>query len=351
MNDFKQHIISVKSTVQEALKRLNDINDNTLTLFAVNDSDKIVGTLTDGDIRRGLLSGKTVSDKVELLMQKNYYWISSNNLDVHKIRKIRSKGIKLLPCLNDLGEIISVYNFNQIHSVLPIDAVIMAGGRGERLRPLTDSTPKPMLKLGSKPIIEHNIDSLINFGVENIYISVNYLGKQIEDYFGDGSQKGVTIKYIHEDKPLGTIGAIRNIPSYENDHILVMNSDLFTNINFETFFIEYFESDAKLAVASIPYSVNIPYAILERSGNKITGFKEKPMNTHYANAGIYLIREELIKRIPHNEFYNTTDLMNDVIVTGEKIIHSPILGYWIDIGKHDDYTKAQEIAKHLYNND
>lgn len=202
-----------------------------------------------------------------------------------------------------------------------------------------------MLQLGGKPIIEHTIDRLISYGIEKIYISVHYLKEQIIAFFGDGTSKGIQIQYIEEDEPLGTVGALSLVEDYKND-ILLTNSDLFSNIDYEDFYLTFEKHKADMAIASLPYTVNIPYAILEEDKNKITSFKEKPSNTHYANAGIYLIKKELIRAIPKNEFYNTTDLMQYVIDSGKKIIHNPIVGYWIDIGKHEDLKRAQEILKH-----
>jgi NDP-sugar pyrophosphorylase family protein len=223
----------------------------------------------------------------------------------------------------------------------------MAGGRGERLRPLTDKVPKPMLPLGDKPIIEHNIDRLILFGINHITISVNYLADQIVDYFGDGTAKGITIDYIQEKNPLGTIGCLSLMEDFESNDILLMNSDIFTSIDFEDFFIEFVDNHADMATASIPYTVDIPYAILGLEDNRIVSFREKPKNTHYANAGIYLLKHDLIHRIPKNQFFNTTDFMQSLIDSGFKLIHNPITGFWIDIGRHDDYEKAKEVIKHL----
>jgi len=223
----------------------------------------------------------------------------------------------------------------------------MAGGRGERLRPLTDNTPKSMLPLGNKPIIEHSIDRLISFGIESITISVRYLSDQIINYFGDGSAKGISISYIEEDAPLGTIGCLSLIENVKHDAVLVLNSDVFTSIDYENFYLNFLNANADMAVASIPYTVDIPYAIMELSDNSIVNFEEKPKNTYYANAGIYLIKKEYITKIPKDAFYNATDLMKQIISCNGKLVHSPIAGYWIDIGKHDDYIKAMEIVKHL----
>jgi dTDP-glucose pyrophosphorylase len=345
MKNFTQHIIQDNITILGALNFLNKLTD-TLTLFVIDNNKKLIGTLTDGDIRRGFVEGLKLDDNIKHFMSKSFYYIN-NGVDPRKIKEIKKDEIELLPVLNEKNEIIKVYNLKRLKSVLPADAVIMAGGRGERLRPLTDNTPKPMLKLGEKPIIEYSIDRLIEFGIENIYITIHYLGNQIKEYFGDGSQKGIKIKYIEEDKPLGTIGVLSHINDFTNDTILLINSDLFTNIDYEDFFLAFQNESADMAVASIPYTVNIPYAILEKTGSRVYSFKEKPINTHYANAGIYLLKTVLINLIPQNTFFNSTNLMQKVMDANLKLIHNPIIGYWIDIGKHEDYMKAQEIIKHI----
>ena len=316
------------------------------TLFVLNDQNQIVGTLTDGDIRRGFLAGYNLKDKVEAFITRNFKALR-DTIDPREIQVYRNLGIKLLPVVNSDGIIQKVFDLNQTPSVLPVAAVIMAGGKGERLRPLTEKTPKPMLPLGGKPIIEHNIDRLISYGIENIYISINYLGEQLVDYFGDGSSKGINIHYLKEDKFLGTIGSVSMVPEFQNPYVLVMNSDLFTDVDFEDLLINLDNENADLAVASIPYTVNIPFAIMTREGGRITGLKEKPRNTHYANAGIYLMKREIIDMIPKGEFYNATDLIEDIIKSSGKVIDNPIAGYWIDIGRHEEYNKAKELIKHI----
>lgn len=344
MKNFDQHIIQDKVTIIDAINFLNKLEDN-LTLFVVDTNNRLIGTLTDGDIRRGFVEGLKLDDNIKHFMSKSFHYLN-NGVDPRKIKKIKEKGIELLPVLNQKNEIIKVYNLKRLKSVLPADAVIMAGGRGERLRPLTDNIPKPMLKLGKKPIIEYTIDRLIEFGIENIYITIYYLGNQIKKYFGDGSQKGIKIQYIEENKPLGTAGALSLINNFKND-ILLTNSDLFTNIDYEDFYLAFHDQQADMAISSVPYTVNIPYAILEEKNNIVKRFEEKPINTHYANAGIYLLRKELIKKIPKNSFYNMTDLMQATIDNNKKIIHNPLIGYWIDIGEKEDLEKAKEIIKHI----
>jgi NDP-sugar pyrophosphorylase family protein len=242
--------------------------------------------------------------------------------------------------------LLKVFNLNQKKSILPIDAVLMAGGRGERLRPLTEKTPKPLLKVGEKAIIDYNVDNLINYGVENIHVTTNYLAEQIEDHFKDEHQ-GIKINCVREEKYLGTIASIKLIPNIKNDEILVMNSDLFTNIDFEDFYRHFLEKDADISAAAIPYSVNVPYGIFELEGRNVQGVKEKPTYNYYANAGIYLIKKTLLNLIPDGTFFNATDFMELLIAQGKAVVRYPLIGYWIDIGKPEDYQRAQDFAKHI----
>ncbi len=345
MKDFYNYTINKKASCLDALKKL-DLEKSNQTLFVLDDNERLIGTVTDGDIRRGLIKSLSIETPIVQFSYPNFSFINGK-INVAEIRRLKKEGIKVLPKLNASGQIEKVYDLAHMYSILPIHAVVMAGGRGERLRPLTDRVPKPMLPLGNKPIIEHNIDRLISYGIETITISVRYLSDQIIAYFGDGSEKGISINYIEEDAPLGTIGCLSLIDNIKLDTLLVLNSDVFTNIDFEDFYLSFINENADMAVASIPYSVDIPYAIMELNDNCITSFKEKPKNTYYANAGIYLIKKEIVSMIPKNSFSNATDLMDGILAINGRLIHHPITGYWIDIGKHDDYNKAKEIIKHL----
>lgn len=347
MKSFGKHIIQKTAPIIEAIAKLDIISSENLTLFVCDQDEKMVGTLTDGDVRRGLLRGLDINTSVCEYMARDFSFVNSHGVDIQEVKKAKKRGVKLLPSLLNDGKINKVYDLDRLKSILPLECMIMAGGKGERLRPLTETTPKPMLKLGERPIIEHNIDRLIQYGIEKIYISIKYLGEQIKEYFGDGSSKGISIEYVEEDKFLGTGGALRLVNDYKSRHILVMNSDLFTDVDFEDLYLNTLNADAEIGISSIPYTVNIPYAIFERDDNRVLSFKEKPNNTHYANAGIYILKKELIERIPQNEFYNITDLIQNVLDNGGKVIQNPIFGYWIDIGKHEDYNKAKEIVKHL----
>jgi len=185
------------------------------------------------------------------------------------------------------------------------------------------------------------------FGIDDFWISVNYLGEQIENYFGQGKEKNIKIEYVWEEKALGTIGAVSQIKNFEHDYILVTNSDLLTNIDYEQFYLEFIKQGADLAVLTIPYQVNIPYAVLETINGAVKSFKEKPTYTYYSNGGIYLMKKKFLKYIPKNTFFNATDLMEEFLKNDLKVISYPFVGYWLDVGKHEDFEKAQNDINYI----
>jgi len=344
--NYQRHLIQTNTPIRDALAKLNELGADAI-LFVITQDHKLLGSLTDGDVRRGFLIGLTIDNKVDEFIQKDPKFIQRGNYTIHKVIEYRNNNYRILPLLDKHGVVVNVINFRFFRSYLPLDSVIMAGGRGERLRPLTDNLPKPLLKVGDKPIIEHNIDRLASFGVDDFWITIKYLGEKIEEYIGDGSKKGINVKYITEHEPLGTIGALSLINDFEHDYVLITNSDLLTNLDYEQFFLEFVNSDADFSVATIPYNVNIPYAILETDSGFIKNFKEKPTYTYFANAGIYLMKKALCSKIPANKFYNATDLLEELIKTKYKVTSYPLRGYWLDIGKHDDYIKAQDDINYI----
>jgi len=345
MKDFTKYTIHKSASVRDALVKLDTLSSDVLTLF-VMDGKKLVGTLTDGDIRRFLIKEGQLSVSVEKAMECNFAYIGPCEKNIQKIRNFRITGIKLLPCIDDTGTLLKVYNLINKKSVLPIDAVLMAGGKGERLRPLTENTPKPLLKVGDKAIIDYNVDSLISYGVENIHVTTNYLAEQLEEHFIE-ERHGIKVNCVREKEFLGTIASVKLIPYIKNEEILIMNSDLFTNIDFEDFYNHFLEEDADMSAAAIPYSINVPYGIFEMEGRNIQRITEKPTYNYYANAGIYLIKKSMLDLIPDNVYFNATDFIDLLISYGKTVIRYPLVGYWIDIGKPADYQKAQDFVKHI----
>lgn len=349
MKQYQEHIIPANLDAREALRRLDGLQSFAeRALFLIDDEGKLKGSLTDGDIRRGLLRGLEIVASAESFAFPDCKRIEEDHVDPALLKQWRERDIHLIPVVNQMGVLIDIINLNHTKTILPITAVIMAGGKGERLRPLTETVPKPMLHVGNKPIIEHNIDRLIQFGVREIYISINYLGDQIKNYFGDGSSKGISIRYVEETEPLGTIGALSLITTFAEETIFLINSDLLTNIDLEQFYSNHHEAHAHMSVASIPYRVQVPYAVLEADEEIVRGFVEKPGYNYPVSAGMYLInRDALNSWLPKTGFYNATDFMEKLIAEGGKLIHFPHTGYWLDIGKYADYIKAQEDIKYI----
>jgi len=341
LNTYKKHLLQKGSTIREALTRLDFLAKDAI-VFIVDGDNHLVGSLTDGDVRRGLLKGFSIDNLVNEIIQPNPKYIRKGERNINKVIEYRENNYRILPVLDKANKIVNVINFREVKSYLPVDAVIMAGGRGERLRPLTDSTPKPLLKVGNKPILEHNLDRLRLFGIDDFWITVKYLGEQIEDFFGDGHEKSIKIEYVYENEPLGTIGAVSKIKNFSHEFVLVTNSDLLTNIDYEHFFLDFLKKDADFSVVTIPYSVDIPYAVLETNNGHVLNFREKPTYTYYSNGGIYLMRRDVLKHLPIEKHFNATDLMETLIKNGNKVVSYPLAGYWLDIGRHEEYEKAKK---------
>ena len=345
ISNYRKHLILSGNTIRHALSQLTLLGIDAI-LFVVNDNDQLIGSITDGDVRRGLINGISIDDTIDTIIREDPRYVLKTESDIEKIIKYRDENFRIIPVLDHNKRIVNVINFRILRSYLPLDAIIMAGGRGQRLSPMTDTLPKPLLNVGNKPIIEHNIDRMSYFGIDDYWISINYLGEMIENKFKSGIDKNIHINYVKEKKPLGTIGSITLIDNFKHENILLTNSDIITNIDYEHFYLEFIKQDADMAVATIPYQVNIPYAVLETKGNNILNFKEKPTYTYYSNGGIYLIKRSALSFIPKDTFFNATDLIEILIKYNKKVFSYPLVGYWLDIGRPDDYEKAQ---RDIYN--
>ena len=341
------HILGSDTKLIDALRQINILAPEPLVLFVVDEDNRMVGTLTDGDSRRALIAGVSVNDPIEKVIHRNFNFLRKGvDDDVQHLHEQKVKKMKLVPILDEDNHIVEIVNLDKYITRLPIDAVLMAGGKGERLRPLTEKSPKPLLPVGDKCIIDHNIDRLISYGVEHLNVTVNYLGEQIEEHFAE-PRNGVKVNCYREPKFLGTIGSIKFVENIYNDTVLVMNSDLFTNIDYEDFFLHFQLHDAEMSVAAIPYNVSIEFGILDLDGRDIKGLIEKPKYNYYANAGIYLIKKRALAEIPEDTFFHATHLIEKLISQGKKVIRYPLNGTWIDIGTPQEYAKAKDLVKHL----
>lgn len=344
--DYSRFIINSTRTIKDAFSQLNKLHSKAMTLFVIDDKARMVGTLTDGDIRRALISGKGLESCVSDAMHTSFSAIHDQN-DVRTIKRLRESNITLIPLLDQNVQIVEVLDLSTNMSALPVDAVLMAGGKGERLRPLTLETPKPLLKIGDKAIIDRNIDNLIEYGIRHISVTVNYLKEQLIEHYAEPKPSGVKVDCVAEQQFFGTIGALKLVKEFHNDTILVMNSDLLTDIDFEDFFLHFQEHEAMMSAAAIPYSISVPYGIFNLDGRNIKGVTEKPVYNYYANAGIYLIRKEALRYIPDDKVFNATDLIDALAADGQTVIRYPLTSLWIDIGTPQEYYKAKELIKHI----
>lgn len=345
--DFKNTLVVSKNiSVENALRKLDE-NHKEGTLFVVDENSRLLGSITDGDIRRGLIKGLSKYDLLIKFINRKPKVILEDAINFDLISVFKQQMIKLVPIVNERSEILSILNLELAQGKIPLDCLILAGGKGERLRPLTNNIPKPLIKVGEKSIIEHNIDRLISFGVENFWISVKYLGDQIIEKL-DHYKSQVSINFIEEKEFFGTAGSLSSLKGKTYQDVLMMNSDLLTNINFQKMYDLFKERNADLAVACTTYEKQIPYAVMEiNSKEELVDFKEKPIYNHYTNAGIYMIKQYLIDVVPKNTFFDATDLLKQLMDSNQKVISYRMKEYWRDIGKHKDLIEANSDIQNL----
>lgn len=337
---MNNHLIGEKAAIVEALDALNRLSGAPMTLFVVDGAGNLAGSLTDGDIRRALLNGSDLNQPVGAICNRDCLMIERSRRDVAVISRARAKGIRLIPVV-DGGKIISFIDLGKQRGLVPADAVLMAGGMGERLRPLTFSTPKPLLPVGKRPIIDHNIDLLHSFGIENIFVTVNYLKEQIIDHFRENHDN---VKCVEEPCRLGTMGSLSLVEGLTAPHVIVMNADLLTDINLEALYLKHIETEAVLTMAVVPYTVSVPFAIVKHTADCVEGLEEKPTYNYLANAGIYILCRELAQSLPKGERLDAPELIEKLISEGKRVSLYAVDGKWIDIGSPDDYRHANAVT-------
>ncbi|WP_312627713.1 nucleotidyltransferase family protein [Scandinavium sp.] len=338
---WKNILIKPECTVREALEIIN--NEALRTALVVDDKCRLVGVVTDGDIRRGLLNNLPLSAEVNNVMNKNPITAAANitRKELHRI--MTSKGILSIPIMQD-GVVIGLETLSSttIESVLENPVFIMAGGFGTRLRPLTDTCPKPMLKVGGKPILEILLEQFLKAGFKNIYISTHYMPEQITNYFGNGSSWGANITYVHEEIPLGTGGALGLLPENTPElPLLMINGDVLTTVDFERLLDFHNKYQPKATMCVREYDYQIPYGVINGDGHRIISMQEKPIQRYFVNAGIYVVSPELFKNVPRQQKIDMPTLLEQEIAKKEDVIMFPIHEYWLDIGRMDDFNKAQ----------
>lgn len=310
--------------------------------LAVDEERKLVGILTDGDVRRALLGGAVLESPITPFVNRNYKFGFAGEERDRLFARMKLNKIRQIPILDDTGKLIGLVTFDDLLTPekMPNLVVLLAGGQGKRLRPLTESCPKPLLKVGGRPLLETMISNLKEQGFENMVISLNYLGEQIRDHFGDGSAFGVDISYVVEDMPLGTGGPLSLLSERPREPIIVMNGDLLTKVNFKKL-LEFHESSGTVVtVCAREHKTVVPYGVIEVDGDRLETLVEKPTQSCLVSAGIYVLDPAVIDIIPKNTFIDMPDIMNIVLREGQRPAVFPLYEYWLDIGQPEDYKRA-----------
>lgn len=347
---MSSNILDHNAPLLEAIGRLNELSGSAMTLFIVDGEGRLTGTLTDGDVRRALLAGLALDSPVENAANNAFKALRGpmTAVTAQKIKEYRDKGITLIPRLDENGKIIEIIDLKKTPSRLPMSALLMAGGKGERLRPLTLDRPKPLLEIEGKAIIDYNIEALTAAGITDITVATRYLAEQIEEHF-TLPVDGVKVKCLREEKPLGTIGAATLIERPNEGATLVMNSDLITSISFEEMFLKHTDAGADITIAVVPYQVAVPFAVLTLDGERVVGLREKPSYSYYANAGIYIFNNEVLNSLEPGRRTDAPDLIEQTISRGGTVTYFPIKGTWIDVGSPTDFKQAAELMRHHHN--
>ena len=348
MTDYRKVLLKPGSTIKESLKV---IDDGAMQIALVIDKDeKLLGTLTDGDIRRGLLNNLELSDTIESIIFKNPTVCCIDDTKERILEVAVSKKIYQIPIVDKRGKLVGIEEVDELlkPKTKSNRIVLMVGGLGTRLRPLTEHTPKPMLKVGNKPILETIILNFKKYGFTNIILCVSYKSEIIEEYFKDGSSLGVNIEYIHENKRMGTAGALSLVREKLTESFFVMNGDLLTNINFENM-MDYHLSNESVATMGVrEYDFQVPYGVVNVDGENILSIEEKPVHKFFVSGGVYVLDKMVLEFIPDDEFYDMPTLFEKVIEDKLKSISFPIREYWLDIGRMEEFEKANNEYHEIF---
>lgn len=339
--NYKNILLKPTSSIKEALQII-DTGAKQIALV-IDEDEKLVGTLTDGDIRRGLLNNLSLEDSIEDIIFKNPTVCTMEDTKEDILEIAINKKLYQIPLVDKNGKLIGIKDVDELLKprIKPNKVILMVGGLGSRLRPLTDEIPKPMLKVGNKPILETIILNFKKYGFINIVLCVNYKAEIIKEYFKDGSDFGVNIEYIYEDKRMGTAGALSLLKEKQpKEAFFVMNGDLLTNVNFEHLLTFHQNHNAKATMAVREYDFQIPYGVVNIENENIKSIEEKPKHKFFVNAGIYVLDSSCIELIPKDEFYDMPTLFEKMIEIGDITVSFPLREYWLDIGQMDDYKKA-----------
>lgn len=337
---WKKALLPIGSTLRQAIQNLDE---STLQIvLVVSEDGTLLGTLTDGDIRRGLLRGLDLDSPIDSIIHEDPL-VAPPEMDKHSaLQVMQVNRVRQLPVVDKNRKVIDLYLLKELlqpkHRPSPM--VIMAGGKGTRLRPHTENCPKPLLPVGGKPMLEHIIERAKAEGLTDIILAIHYLGHMIEDYFGDGSKWGVHISYLREDKPLGTAGALNLLDPRPSVPFLVTNGDVLTEVRYGEVLDFHMRNNAQATMAVSLYEWQHPYGVVRTNGVNITGFEEKPVYRTHINAGVYVLSPEAIELIPEGSNCDMPDLFQNLINQEKKAIVYPIHEHWLDVGRLSDFEQA-----------
>ncbi|MFC5604724.1 nucleotidyltransferase family protein [Sporosarcina koreensis] len=340
MKSWKDVLIKPQTTILEAMKI---IDATTMQFVAVVDEKMILlGTVTDGDIRRGILKGLPLESAISEVMNQAPFYEQEGKKYTHYKKRMRERNLKQLPILSKDNKLQRILFSDELDLLIKKDnkVVLMVGGLGTRLRPLTDKIPKPMLNVGNKPILETIIESFKTYGFTNFIMSVNYKKEMIMDHFQDGTHLGVNIEYIVETKRLGTAGALSLLPEKPSQPFFVMNGDLLTKVNFEQLLDFHMETNSLATMCVREYEYQIPYGVIETENDQLLSIVEKPVHKSFVNAGIYVLSPKALEYVPNDKFHDMTELYKKFLCEKANVSAFPLREYWLDIGRLDDYEKA-----------
>ena len=345
MENWRETLVSPDARIKDAVAVVDAVGLQ--IALVVNLEGRLLGTVTDGDIRRAILRGTSLEDPVASIMN-NEPLVARKGEDASSVLGLmRPKRLHQVPLIDNDGRVCGLQIIDELVApkVLGNPVVIMAGGLGSRLSPLTDETPKPMLNVGKKPILETIVDTLREHGFYDIHLSVNYLADVVEKHFGDGSKYGVKISYLREDKRLGTAGALSLLKTVSEHPILIMNGDVLTNLNYSQLLDYHITSSSDATMCVREYELQIPYGVVETKSNQISAIVEKPKKRYLVNAGVYVLQPDVIDNIPKDIYYDMTDLFTELTKNGRNATVFPVREYWIDIGQPEDYKIANNHFK------
>jgi len=347
MKDISNIIISKNSTIKETLEI---INHGSMRIVLVIENLKLIGIIDDSDIRRAMLRNYNLSDSITDIINKNPVVCHINDTKEKILQTAILKKVYEIPIVDDNGNIAGIEELDELlkEQKKKNKVVLMVGGLGSRLKPLTDDLPKPLLKVGNKPILETIIEKISEYGFKDFILSVNYKSGMIEEYFGDGKDFGVDIKYIHEEKRLGTAGALSLMKEDLIDDFFVMNGDLLTNINFEHLKDFHVKHNASATMCVREYDFQVPFGVVNINEGEIVSIEEKPVHKFFVNAGIYMLSPDVIHNIPQNEFYDMPELFKNLIDSRKNTVSFPIREYWLDIGRVEEFEKANSEYHNVF---